>query len=225
MLDTLQTFETPEGVELGLKLAGPAPRAIAWSIDFVLKLVLLVMSLVLLGLGGVGSAAQAIVYFAVLWLYNVLFEMFTNGATPGKKLMGLRVVNTNGTPVGWGGSVLRNLVRFVDMLPVLYGFGILATLLNQRFQRLGDIAANTVVVYQSPPSPPATATSEAAEPLRVPLSVADQRWILAYSERGSRLSKERLVELAEVLEPVTGKRGEEAADRLSAHGNWLAGRS
>ena len=225
MLDTLQTFETPEGVELGLKLAGPAPRALAWLIDGLIKLVLLSLSGVFFSLGEFGDGLSLVIAFAVLWLYNVLFEVYSNGATPGKKSLGLQVMNVNGTPVDWAGSVIRNLVRVVDALPVLYGLGVITCLGSRRFQRIGDLAAGTVVVYQASPQAPAIATTERSEPLRQPLSPEEQRWILAYSERASHLTKERAIELAEILEDVTGQSGTAAVDTLHAYGNWLAGRS
>lgn len=226
MLDTLQTFETPEGVELGLKLAGPAPRAIAWSIDAAIKLVVFILAATLLEvLGDTGLGIALVVLFVVFWLYNVLFEVYAHGATPGKKLMCLRVVNANGTPVSWAGSVIRNLLRAVDMLPLFYGAGVLCSLLNRRFQRLGDMAANTVVVYQARPQPVARTGTARSAPLGLPLSLEEQRWILAFSERGSQLTRDRQVELAEILEQVTGERGDAAADTLHAYGNWLAGRS
>ncbi|MEM9057522.1 MAG: RDD family protein [Pseudomonadota bacterium] len=225
MLDTLQRFETPEGVELGLKLAGPVSRGLAWSIDLVIKTTLFSVGAVAFALvGGIGEAAILLLMFMLLWVYNVLFEVLTAGATPGKKLLGLRVVNANGTPVTWGGSILRNLVRVVDFMPLCYGFGLVSCLLNRRFQRIGDMAADTVVVYQTAPPAPLKQTVEQSTPLRLPLSLEEQRWILAFSERSGRLSRERRAELAELLEAVTGQRGDEAVAMLQAHGNWLAGR-
>ncbi len=206
-------------------IAGPAPRALAWLIDGVIKVIILSLASVLLRFGDVGFGVLLVIVFTVLWLYNVLFEVYAAGATPGKKLLGLRVVNANGTPVDWSGSVIRNLVRFVDMLPALYGFGVLCSLLNRRFQRLGDMAASTVVVYHAPPPKLATVASGRSAPLALPLSMEEQRWILAYSERGAHLTKERVIELAEILEEITGQRGPASAGTLHAYGNWLAGRS
>ena len=150
-LDTTFDIATPEGVELQLPVAGLAPRALAWLIDFLIKFVIFfALQLVAQFMGELGEGFLYLNLFAVLWLYNVLFEIFMNGATPGKRVLGLRVVNADGTPVGWSGAVVRNLIRPVDALPSVYTIGLLSVLLTKNMQRLGDLAANTVVVFTTP---------------------------------------------------------------------------
>lgn len=229
MLDTLENIQTPEGVLLSLRPAGPFPRLVAWLIDGLIKLVMILLTLWLLhALGAFFTGLWLLLTFVLLWGYNVLFEVLNNGATPGKIALNLQVVYTNGAPVSWSGSILRNFLRVVDALPNLYALGLLVTLVNPRFQRLGDIAAGTVVAYREGtavmPLPAAPATLS-AQPLRVPLSRDEQRAVMQFGERAGELSRERLVELAALLKPVTQLDDSEAVERLSAHASWLSGRT
>lgn len=227
MLDTLQKIETPEGVELNLRPAGPFPRLLAWLIDSLVKTaIFVVVAIVLASVGSFFTGILFIVLFFLLWGYNVVFEVLNNGATPGKLALRLQVVYDNGAPVGWPGSILRNFLRVVDFLPGLYALGLAACLTNARFQRFGDTAAGTVVAYRdSDVQPVARAQAPLAKPLRVPLSRDEQRAVMQFGERADQLSQERCVELAAILRPLTGLDGENAVDRLRAHANWLGGRS
>src|SRR5579883_663835 len=128
MLDTIEQVETPEGIALQLRPAGIVPRALAWAVDATARLIsasVAVAVFTLLGEGGTGL--YLIVAFVLLWFYPVLFEVLRDGQTPGKMAMNLRVVNANGTPVTWIASIVRNLLRAVDMLPLFYAFGLVAT--------------------------------------------------------------------------------------------------
>ncbi len=85
MIDTLRTIPTPEGIELTLKVAGPVSRARAWLIDFLLRGILVIaLSTALASIGKVGGGIFLLCWFGLEWLYPVLFEVFWNGATPGK---------------------------------------------------------------------------------------------------------------------------------------------
>jgi uncharacterized RDD family membrane protein YckC len=152
-LDDRITISTPEGIELRLALAGAGSRFIATVIDLVLQAVLIVLAAVvafaLVG-GGVGVALFAMALFALLYLYNVLFEVFGAGRTPGKRVTHLRVVRAQGTPVDLPASAIRNLLRVVDLLPGAYLVGLASILLTERNQRLGDIAASTLVIRDVP---------------------------------------------------------------------------
>ena len=221
LLDTTYNIATPEGVELRLPVAGLAPRALAWLIDAMIKTaVLFGMSLVLGFMGEFGVGIYLIGVFLLFWFYNVLFEVFANGATPGKKSLGLRVMNANGTPVGWSGSLLRNLIRYIDALPGCYAFGCIAVLLSRQFQRLGDLAAGTVVVYQPKPERRSGVADIDPVPLRVPLTLDEQQAIISYGDRATMLNSERADELAEILEPVLADVDRE---QLVGHANWLTG--
>lgn len=168
-VDTLQHIETPEGVVLALRPAGLLPRALAWLIDLMLKLaIILVAMFVYSTLGNFGVGLGLIVLFASTWGYSVLFEVLNNGTTPGKASLNLQVVRTNGAPVTWSASIIRNFIRLVDMLPFIYGVGTVVMLTNERFQRLGDIAADTLVVYRTAdPEPIAPLSPRRVAPLRL----------------------------------------------------------
>lgn len=200
MLDTRYRVETPEGIDLILRPAGLVPRALAFAIDLVVRgLVLLLMFIVLGLLGQFGMGLATILLFLVTWWYMVLFEVLNQGRSPGKQLLGLRVVHDDGTPVGWAASLTRNLLRFVDLLPFGYTLGILSCLNHPAFKRLGDIAAGTLVVYRdNPATRPGLPEVEA---LRAPfaLSLDEQRALLGFAERADKLSSARRDELAGIL--------------------------
>lgn len=222
LLDTTYDIATPEGVELRLPLAGLAPRSLAWLIDAVIKGgVLMLASMILNGMGAFGVGLYLVLTFVLLWFYNVAFEVFHHGATPGKRFFDLAVTNLNGTPVGWSGSVIRNLIRVVDVLPGCYAFGCIAVLVSGRFQRLGDLAAGTVVVYRPRKAAPSRAASAVPRPVDVPLSREEQQAIVDFRERVTALNPDRAEELAAILAPVFGKVD---AERLKGYGSWLAGR-
>jgi len=120
------TLATPEGIELGLVLAGAGSRFIAGTIDLALEIVLIVLAglatFLLVG-GGIGVALFAMASFAAFYLYNVLFELLASGRTPGKRITHLRVVREEGTPVDLPASAIRNLLRLIDVLPFAYLLG------------------------------------------------------------------------------------------------------
>ena len=225
MLDTYREVETPEGVELQLRAAGPVARALAFVIDLLLRGVILVLLSISLSIvGNFGMGLFLIVVFMMEWFYPVLFEVYRQGETPGKRMMGLRVLNDNGTPVGWGPSLVRNLLRAVDFLPSFYGFGLASMLLSRDFKRLGDHAAGTIVVYQDRglrnvaiPDLPAF-----APPLN--LNLAEQRAVITFAERSQRLTDSRSEELADLLTPLTGVQGRPGIQRLYQMANWLVGK-
>ncbi len=222
LLDTTYNIATPEGVELRLPLAGLAPRSLAWLVDALIKFALFMIASIVLGfLGDLGAGIFLVSAFLLLWFYNVLFEVFNHGATPGKKALGLRVTNINGTPVGWSGSLIRNLIRAVDTLPGCYAFGCISVLVSDRFQRLGDLAAGTVVVYK-PKEPSLSNTNDIeAAPVRVPLALDGQQAIVGFGERATGINSERAEELAALLAPLFG---EVDAAQLQTYANWLVGR-
>jgi len=225
MIDTLCAVETPEGVELEFSPAGPAPRALAWLADLGIRVVLYAGLASLLGLlGRAGRGVLLLGLFLLEWFYPVGFEVLARGQTPGKKLVGLRVLRADGAPVGWSRSSVRSLLAFADFLPFCFAFGLCAMFLGRRFQRLGDLAAGTVVVHVEPPPPrPAPDTGEGALPPPFPLTLPEQRAVLGFSERAPGLSPERAQELSDLLEPLTGARGDEGVRRLHALARGLRG--
>src|SRR5208282_5922974 len=99
-----------------------------------------------------GMGLLLIILFLLEWFYPVAFEVLARGQTPGKKLMDLRVLRADGAPVGWSRSTVRSLLAFADFLPFGFAAGLTAMLVSRRFQRLGDLAAGTVVVHLAPAS-------------------------------------------------------------------------
>ena len=127
LIDTIRPVPTPEGIELTLRLPGPIPRAAAWLTDFLLRLgVLLVAAWMLAILGAFGWGVMLILAFLLEWLAMAAFEVWADGATPGKRALGLMVLHDDGTPVRWPAALVRNLMRAVDFLPAVYGFGLAA---------------------------------------------------------------------------------------------------
>lgn len=178
-------ISTPEGVELELTLAGIGSRFTASLIDHAIQAALVIASLVLFTQLGdaeragaqietgsdvaLGAAVVTLWSFVVFVAYDVLFEVRAGGRTPGKRLTGLRVVRTGGQPVGFVTSAIRNVVRVVDLLPGFYGVGMAVIFGSGRNQRLGDIAAGTIVIRErtggrrATPVAPAAAASEAPD--------------------------------------------------------------
>jgi uncharacterized RDD family membrane protein YckC len=145
-------IKTPEGIVFSQLLAGPVSRFGSWLVDAaVISASLSILSLVLvlfqLISPDVARAALALAYFVVSIGYGAFFEWYWRGQTVGKRLFRLRVVDAQGLRLQFNQVVIRNLLRFVDSLPVLYFLGGATCLLNQKCQRLGDIAANTIVIH------------------------------------------------------------------------------
>lgn len=163
---------TPEQVELEYDLAGLGSRFVAALIDVSLQGTLWFM-LLIAAVGGaallsraveedtlvfgvelralvsvIGAALFILLSFILLWGYYVFFEMVWNGQSPGKRVMGLRVVRSNGQPITFFESLVRNVVRVADFLPSAYILGVVTMLLNDRSRRLGDFAAGTMVVKE-----------------------------------------------------------------------------
>jgi uncharacterized RDD family membrane protein YckC len=225
VIDTLNRVETPDGIELALKPAGPVLRAMAWFVDLVIRAGLLFLFGMLLALlEAVGMAVLLLLWFLINWWYPVLFEVLSRGSTPGKKATGLRVINQDGTPVNWGPSVVRNLLRQIDFLPFFYVTGLISMFCNRRFQRLGDLAAGTLVIYRGNSMLPELKSAEG--PIEAPpfvLNADEQRAVLAYAERVTRLHPERAAELANQLSALTGETGTPGVERLLAWARHLQG--
>ncbi|HMJ66956.1 MAG TPA: RDD family protein [Candidatus Binatia bacterium] len=144
-------IRTPEGISFAQTLAGPMSRFLAWGIDCAIIIGLSWATGMALGLFGLISpdfaqALMALSYFVISIGYGILLEWIWRGQTMGKRVLRLRVVDAEGLRLQINQVVIRNLLRFVDMLPAFYLVGGVVSLLNRRYQRLGDIAANTVVV-------------------------------------------------------------------------------
>lgn len=144
-------IRTPEGIVFSQVLAGPLSRFLAWLIDLACILALTSLVGTLLGVIGFISVDMAyamgiLVQFAIMLGYGMYCEWFWRGQTIGKRAMRLRVVDAQGLRLKFSQVVIRNLLRFVDMLPLAYLVGGLACVISRRAQRLGDLAANTIVI-------------------------------------------------------------------------------
>jgi len=165
------TLDTPEGVQLELTLAGVGSRFTAALVDYLIQgVILLALGLVLgygvgidPGAGGFALAIFSICFFLVFTGYDVSFEVLNSGRTPGKRLNGLRVVRESGAPVTFATSAVRNVLRLIDILPGWYIVGIASILITGRNQRLGDLAAGTVVVRDRRVLPPEFRASPSLE--------------------------------------------------------------
>lgn len=223
-LDTRYQVETPEGIDLPLRPAGLMVRALAFTIDLMLRgLILGSLFIVLAMLGKLGAGLGSLLIFAVSWWYMVLFEVLNQGRSPGKQWMGLRVVQDDGTPIGWSASLLRNLLRCVDLLPFGYFLGAISCLQHPGFKRLGDIAAGTLVIYREQPlSRPQLPPAEPRRPA-FPLTLAEQRAIIGFAERQSELSAARVNELASILAQPLQVRPPQAVAELNGIARSLLG--
>jgi hypothetical protein len=161
----------------------------------------------------------------VEWFYPVWFEL-RSGATPGKKAMGLVVVHDDGTPVGPSASLIRNLLRALDFLPLFYATGLISMLIDRDFRRLGDLAAGTLVVYADRPRVDRHIPERAPRAPTGRLDTDLQQAILDFAERSPRLSRARCAELAELaVDKGSGGRnqgGEAAVAELLGVANWIA---
>lgn len=145
------TIRTPEGVAFSLTLAGPTARLVACGLDFLVKMtvfnVLNILVTVMYHINQDFALGMRIVmYFVVSIGYAILLEWLWQGQTLGKRLMRLRVMDAQGLRIQFNQIVIRNLLRAVDFLPAFYFVGGVACFLSKRSQRLGDLAANTIVV-------------------------------------------------------------------------------
>jgi uncharacterized RDD family membrane protein YckC len=160
------SIDTPENVIFDYNVAGIGSRFLAALVDTLiialLQIVTLLTMIFLLATvfdqSDFGSpslpawmfAMLGLIAFALFWGYYIFFEVLWNGQSPGKRWVGLRVIRTDGTPITFTESVIRNLVRLIDFMPAYYGIGVVTMFINAQSRRLGDLAAGTLVVYDRP---------------------------------------------------------------------------
>lgn len=211
-----------------LHLCGPMLRLGAWIIDFMIRSGVVAVAAIGLGIFGAGGIGiTLIIGFAMEWLYPVVFETLGGGMTPGKRALGIRVIRRDGTPIDWTSSLIRNLLRAADFLPVMFVCGILSMVCSRHFQRLGDLAAGTVVIYDRRPETKASLPSVTPIPPPRRLLLDEQRQLVSFAQRASRLSEARVEELARIAAPVfqvPPEQTRELVARLHGVGVWLLGR-
>jgi uncharacterized RDD family membrane protein YckC len=145
---------SPEKTILSYRLASLGSRTWALFIDLLIIGCIIFGATILLGvvsalgIEGLAEMVYVIIIAALPFLYPLLLEAMFNGVTPGKKAMGIRVRMADGTPITAQAAIIRNLLRPADMLPGTYLLGIIAVFLNPKSQRIGDLAAGTVVVQE-----------------------------------------------------------------------------
>jgi uncharacterized RDD family membrane protein YckC len=152
-------IRTPEGITFAYQLAGPVTRCMAWALDMVIIFVTCIVVTLAFSMSGFmmadfTGALLALIFFIVPIAYGIAFEWLWRGQTIGKKVLRLRVMDADGLRLQFHQVLMRNLVRFADMLPGAYLVGGVASLLSSKAQRLGDLAAGTIVVHHRKPAEP-----------------------------------------------------------------------
>jgi uncharacterized RDD family membrane protein YckC len=177
-LDDTIAIVTPENIAFEYRVAGPFRRFIAYVVDFLLRVFVVVVISIALCMGAswfLGPATAGVIlilWFLATWLYGGVFETFMNGQTPGKRLLGIRVLTVEGQPINGLQAMVRNILRTVDELPPLpiqafpfinddpdgvtqiayfiptFVLGLIVMSCNRRFQRLGDLVTGTMVVIE-----------------------------------------------------------------------------
>jgi uncharacterized RDD family membrane protein YckC len=218
------TIETPEQTLLEFPLAGIGSRFLAIALDTLLQAaayVVLGLMAALLSTEGFlptlgrqwGVAIIIFLGFIVQFGYYTTFEAMWNGQTPGKRWTHLRVILDSGRPIGAYDAILRNLLRIVDLLPTLYGVGIVTILLSRENKRVGDYAAGTVVIHEKPlqgvGSIWSVATTPATAAPQIPtvsMSVDELRLVETFFERRASLDPDVRRSMARQIAQRLGER-------------------
>jgi uncharacterized RDD family membrane protein YckC len=216
-LDNTAEVETPEHVRFRYRVAGPLRRMLAYLIDLVIRaVVVLVLGAILaVALGGTEAVVGVmfVIVFVLEWGYYVVFETTGDGRSPGKRALSLRVVKEGGFPISFIDSVLRNLLRGADWLPLGYIVGLFVMAGDARFRRLGDRVAGTLVIVEERSrvaapltiTPPPTAGELEGFPQRPPLSAWERETLELFLRRVD-LTAARRAELAETIAPALAQR-------------------
>jgi uncharacterized RDD family membrane protein YckC len=225
-LDNAVEIITPENIAFRYQVAGPFRRLPAYLIDLMIRgvavMILAVVAVFISGLlglasAGFGDALLLVGWFLLAWFYGGLFETFWNGQTPGKRVMQIRVLSIDGQPINGLQAVLRNVLRAIDMQPaVFYLVGLVATMMNDRFQRLGDLACGTMVVVEEDRwyrgitqiTEPEAARLAGLIPAQFVATRTQARALAAYVQRRVYFSWPRRIEIARHLgEPLRDRFG------------------
>lgn len=217
MLDGRLSLTTPEGVRLLLTPAGPYLRAGAWALDILVWSATVGMVSMIIPQGKLGEGIYLIILFLSYWGYPIICEVYFGGRTIGKRAAGIEVVRSDGLPVGWRESTLRNLLLVADFLPIFYATGLLCMMLDPRFRRIGDIVAGTQVVHREKETKRVVVDS--AQPLAAPfpLNADQQRTLTDLFEREGNLPQERMAELGTIAAELTGASGADSVERMRGY--------
>jgi len=213
--DTRIEIVTPENIAFQYRVAGPFRRLPAYLVDLTVRGILAVVGMIgfsavlgIVGMADLGMGLTLVLWFALAWFYGGMFEAYWNGQTPGKRIMQIRVVTVDGQPINGLQAVLRNVLRTIDAQPgMTYLAGLVATTMNDRFQRLGDLACGTMVVVEQPHwfrGVERTGGTEVAELVgRIPAgfqaSPSLSRALAGYVQRRRNFSLARRLEIARHL--------------------------
>jgi uncharacterized RDD family membrane protein YckC len=229
--DTSFSVLTPEGIEFVLYPSGILIRLAAYGVDSAIQfcLFLAVFAISLLA-QLTGMWFSMLIWFFISWFYHVFCEIMFRGQSVGKRILGLRVVRSDGSPVCPGASLLRNLLRFADTFMFLYFIALFSITLSPGFRRLGDWVADTLVVYTVNAQAPARKAGLAwiggfkkISPGRA-LSYEEKQAILSFAGRYPLLGPDRAEELARIYVPsLSGGVEGSAAEYLLGIAHTLSG--
>ena len=220
-MDRTIDVRTPESIAFSYELAGLGSRFLALAVDQAIQLATLLAifaGIILAGTRVTGRQTQAVmsekaaesvaiaiivvIVFAVLFGYFIVFEAVWNGQTPGKKLLGIRVVRDGGYPIDFGASLIRNLIRVGEQLIGYYILAAISAVISPENKRLGDLAAGTIVVRDARLTAPRSVIQHEDEPNYAPTTylTGDERTLIKrFMERREALSLDRRKELAAQL--------------------------
>ena len=205
-LDNRLEIELAEGVHIHLCPAGVFPRIMARALDMLFWFIAFLILVFAISLGGVITGGEIsegfmqLLAFVMYWFYDPFFEASKKSATPGKMIVGLKVVRRSGAPVGLGESFIRCLLFWVDFLPAAGGVGVASILASKHSQRLGDMVADTLVVYRNPVQVPEV-ESILAPPVQpgILLQREEQLAFIGFADRFETLSPARRQEVTAPL--------------------------
>ena len=205
-LDNRREIELAEGVHIHLRPAGIFPRMLARMIDMTIWGAVYILALIGFALTGfivggeVSQGFSLLLTFIMVWFYDPFFEASRASATPGKRALKLKVVRRSGAPVGFASGFLRCLLFWIDILPGFGSVGAISILVSRNSQRLGDMVADTLVVYRSPPVVTEVEVIP-APPMRPGLLLQreEQLAFMGYADRHQRLSAARQNEVTASL--------------------------
>lgn len=227
LADADRRIETPEGIALTLPIADPISRGYAFAIDLIIRVLMLFLLGATLGLfKSVGLGLFLIILFVIWWGYYVICEMLMNGTSPGKKIMKLQVLNDDFTPIHFSSSLIRNILRTADALPGFYGLAATTMLFNGNNQRLGDIAAKTIVVSTTRQHYKAISINESALLPPVAFTAEEQRNVIAFARFCENHTQERAAEMAQHLsQGLNEPNAVKLANQLCRYAKWFLGES
>ena len=210
-LDCIWHIQTPEHVSFSCRPVGPLPRTLAWMLDVLIRIGIIYLGAIFFFImgGEAGFGFLLILVFFCWFLYSALLETWWRGQTIGKRALGIRVVNQAGGPPNFVACILRNFIAIADVVPGACAAGLTCMGLSPQFQRLGDLAANTMVIYSEPPIRQKISyhqdekllalVNHLPKGLHVRLDIEVQRAITEYMGKRHRFHPDRLDEIAQHL--------------------------